>query len=101
MLLKKLKLDTGSRIILRGDIDMKVISWSLLTTFKEYCKFGFVGHHYKFFVTEFLPEVIIHSKKMDEATILSHYDDQNDIFRWFLGKEWYIHLDTTKQVMRH
>jgi len=70
---------------LNGGIDMKGDFMEFIDNIKQYCKFGFVGHHYKFFVTEFLPEIISHSQKMDEATILSHYDDQNDIFRWFLG----------------
>lgn len=70
---------------LNGDIDMKGDFMEFIDNIKELCKFGFVGHHYKFFVTEFLPEIMSHSQKMDEATILSHYNDQNDIFRWFLG----------------
>lgn len=70
---------------LRGDVDMKGDFMDFINNIKEVCNFKFVGHHYKFFVTEFLPEIMSHSKKMDEETIKSHYDDQNDIFRWFLG----------------
>ena len=70
---------------LNEDIDMVGDIRDFIANIKEVCKFGFVGHHYKFFITEFLPEIMSHSQKMDEATIKSHYDDQNDIFRWFLG----------------
>tara|TARA_B110000908_G_C10208219_1_gene428826 strand:- start:242 stop:1480 length:1239 start_codon:yes stop_codon:yes gene_type:complete len=70
---------------LAGDIDMKGDFMEFIDNIKDHCKFGFVSHHYKFFITEFLPEIMSHSQKMDEATIKSHYDDQNDIFRWFLG----------------
>jgi len=47
--------------------------------------YNFVGHHYKFFLTRFIPEVLIHSQKQDERIIRSHYDDKNDLFNWFLG----------------
>lgn len=70
---------------MNGGIDMKGDFQDFINNIKEVCKFGFVGHHYKFFITEFLPEIMSHSKKMDEETIKSHYDDQNDIFNWFLG----------------
>lgn len=70
---------------LNGDIDIKGDFMDFINNIKDVCEFSFVGHHFKFFVTEFLPEVLSHSQKMDEATIKSHYDDQNDIFRWFLG----------------
>ena len=60
---------------MNGDIDMKGDLMDFIDNIKEVCKFGFVGHHYKFFVTEFIPEVLSHSKKMDEATIKSHYED--------------------------
>jgi hypothetical protein len=44
----------------------------------------FTGHHYKFFLTRFIPEVLIHSQAQDERIIRSHYDDKNDLFNWFL-----------------
>ncbi|MFT5646394.1 MAG: cyclopropane fatty-acyl-phospholipid synthase-like methyltransferase [Aureispira sp.] len=70
---------------LSGDVDIKGDFMDFINNIKDVCDFSFVGHHFKFFVTEFLPEIMSHSQKMDEATIKSHYDDQNDIFRWFLG----------------
>ncbi|MCP4438767.1 MAG: class I SAM-dependent methyltransferase [Aureispira sp.] len=48
-------------------------------------EFDYTKHHYKFFVTRMIPEVVIHSKKQDERIIRSHYDNQNDLFNWFLG----------------
>ena len=45
----------------------------------------FVGHHFKFFICRFIPEVLIHSQKQDERINRSHYDDKNDLFSWFLG----------------
>lgn len=64
----------------------------LVRDFKDVMKYkndiftwDFVGHHYKFFLTRFIPEVLIHSQQQDERIIRSHYDDKNDLFNWFLG----------------
>lgn len=51
----------------------------------EIFTYNYVGHHWKFFFSRFLPEVISHSQKQDERIIRSHYDDKNDLFNWFLG----------------
>ena len=32
-----------------------------------------------------IPEVLLHSQKQDERIIKSHYDNQNQLFNWFLG----------------
>jgi len=41
--------------------------------------------HYKFLLTRFLPEVLIHSKAEDERMVRWHYDRGDDFFNWFLG----------------
>ncbi len=51
----------------------------------EIFTWGFTAHHYKFFLTRFIPEVVIHSQQQDERIIRGHYDDKNDLFNWFLG----------------
>ncbi len=65
---------------------------SINTDFKEMMEhkdeiftWNYVGHHYKFFLSRFIPEVVIHSKKQDERIVRSHYDNKNDLFNWFLG----------------
>jgi sphingolipid C9-methyltransferase len=47
--------------------------------------FNFAAPHYYFFILRMIPEVIIHSQKQDKRIIKSHYDNKNDLFRWFLG----------------
>ena len=37
-------------------------------------------------VTNFVPEVAIHSKSQDERIVREHYDRGNDFFGWFLGE---------------
>jgi cyclopropane fatty-acyl-phospholipid synthase-like methyltransferase len=46
---------------------------------------NFVGHHWKFLISRFVPEVLSHSQKQDERIVRSHYDNKNDLFNWFLG----------------
>jgi cyclopropane fatty-acyl-phospholipid synthase-like methyltransferase len=51
----------------------------------DYFSFSLTPHHFKFLITRFLPEVLIHSKKQDERIVREHYDRGNDFFRAFLG----------------
>jgi cyclopropane fatty-acyl-phospholipid synthase-like methyltransferase len=37
-------------------------------------------------VTNFLPEVLIHSQDQDKRIVREHYDRGNDFFEWFLGE---------------
>ena len=51
----------------------------------EILTWNFVGHHWKFLISRFVPEVLSHSQKQDERIVRSHYDNKNDLFNWFLG----------------
>ena len=67
-------------------IDIKMDLFDLLDQHKdEIFDYDYIWHHYKFFVTRMIPEVVIHSQKQDERIIRSHYDNKNDLFNWFLG----------------
>ena len=44
------------------------------------------GSTCKWAVTNFIPEVAIHSKEQDERIVREHYDRGNDFFGWFLGE---------------
>jgi len=48
-------------------------------------EYKFVADHFKFMFTNFLPEVLIHSKEQDKRIGQEHYDRGNDFFGWFLG----------------
>jgi len=47
--------------------------------------YKFVADHFKFMLTNFLPEVLIHSQEQDVRIGREHYDRGNDFFGWFLG----------------
>ncbi len=66
-------------------VDIKVSFMELLKYKDDIFSFNFAAPHYYFFISRMIPEVIIHSQKQDKRIIKSHYDNKNDLFRWFLG----------------
>jgi cyclopropane fatty-acyl-phospholipid synthase-like methyltransferase len=48
--------------------------------------FGLTDTHFKWALTNFLPEVAIHSKDQDSRIVGEHYNRGNDFFAWFLGE---------------
>ena len=68
-----------------GRVDITMDFFDMLKHKDSIFTFNYVPHHYKFFVSRMIPEVVIHSKKQDERIVRSHYDNKNDLFNWFLG----------------
>ena len=66
-------------------VDIKVSFMELLKYKDDIFSFNFAAPHYYFFISRMIPEVINHSQKQDKRIIKSHYDNKNDLFRWFLG----------------
>jgi len=66
-------------------VDINVSFMELLKYKNDIFTFNFATPHYYFFILRMIPEVIIHSQKQDKRIIKSHYDNKNDLFRWFLG----------------
>ena len=66
-------------------IDINVGMLELLSHRGEIFTYEYTNHHYYFFLSRMIPEVVSHSKKQDERIIRSHYDNKNDLFNWFLG----------------
>lgn len=70
-----------------GKIDINQPLVDILFNRGEIFKYDYTAHHYWFFISRMIPEVLIHSKKQDERIIKSHYDNQNQLFNWFLGSK--------------
>lgn len=70
---------------IHGRIDIKGDFRDFIGTRTDYVTYKLVADHVKFFLTRFIPEVTIHSKKQDERIVQDHYDRGNDFFNWFLG----------------
>ncbi len=84
---RKTKASAGQFVedYLAGDVDITCDFRDLMTHKDEVFDYKFDAHHWNFLITRFLPEIAIHSKAQDERIVRSHYDDNNDLFSWFLG----------------
>ncbi|KAK2460012.1 hypothetical protein APHAL10511_008018 [Amanita phalloides] len=51
----------------------------------DWAKMSFTPELFKYVLTEFLPEVIVHSQSQDEEQVRGHYDRGDDFYFWFLG----------------
>ncbi|MFW5968819.1 MAG: class I SAM-dependent methyltransferase [Persicimonas sp.] len=60
--------------------------YDLLENRDLFVKYWLTPEHFKWAVTNFLPEVLIHSKEQDTRIVRDHYDRGNDFFEWFLGE---------------
>ena len=69
-----------------GDVDIKGDIFELMRNRNLFVKYSLTSLHLKWAVTNFVPEVAIHSKKQDERIVREHYDRGNDFFGWFLGE---------------
>lgn len=69
-----------------GAVDIPGDIYELLERRDQFVKYSLTPQHVKWAVTNFLPEVTIHSKQQDERIVREHYDRGNDFFEWFLGE---------------
>jgi sphingolipid C9-methyltransferase len=69
-----------------GDLDIPGDIYQLLRNRNLYVKYSITKEHLKWAVTNFVPEVAIHSKSQDRRIVREHYDRGNDFFGWFLGE---------------
>ena len=84
---KKEKVAIGNFIedYIAGKVDLNIDFMEMLKHKNDIFTWDYVWHHYKFFFSRMIPEVLIHSKKQDERIVREHYDNKNDLFNWFLG----------------
>lgn len=69
-----------------GAIDIPGDIYALLQDRDLFVKYSLTPKHLQWAVTNFIPEVAIHSKAQDERIVREHYDRGNDFFGWFLGE---------------
>ncbi|MEQ9423086.1 MAG: cyclopropane-fatty-acyl-phospholipid synthase family protein [Cyclobacteriaceae bacterium] len=87
-----------------GKVDITVSFKELLKHKNDIFNWNYTAHHWKFFFSRMIPEVVIHSQKQDERIIRSHYDNKNDLFNWFLGSKmiytscYFTNFDETLEV---
>ena len=70
-----------------GRVDIPADKWEpFFESRHETVSFRLTESHVKWALTNFLPEVAIHSKKQDSRIVGEHYNRGNDFFGWFLGE---------------
>ena len=69
-----------------GALDIPGDIYALLRNRHDFVTWSFTREHLRWAVTNFIPEVAIHSKSQDQRIVREHYDRGNDFFGWFLGE---------------
>jgi sphingolipid C9-methyltransferase len=67
-------------------LDIPGDMFAFLRNRNEFVKYTLTPQHLRWAVTNFIPEVTIHSKNQDRRIVREHYDRGNDFFGWFLGE---------------
>ena len=84
---KKVPMSDVYEAYIDGKLDIPAEKWNgFFDTRNETMSFRITDSHLKWAVTNFLPEVLIHSKKQDKRIVGEHYNRGNDFFGWFLGE---------------
>ncbi|KAJ2684621.1 hypothetical protein IWW39_004799 [Coemansia spiralis] len=68
-----------------GDIDLKGDALAIFEKRYDWAFFPITLNVAKFFVLQWIPELIWHSKKQDETQVRDHYDRGDDFYAAFLG----------------
>jgi cyclopropane fatty-acyl-phospholipid synthase-like methyltransferase len=68
------------------DLDIVGDITKFLRDRNQFVKYSLTPAHFRWAVTNFIPEVAIHSKLQDKRIVREHYDRGNDFFGWFLGE---------------
>ena len=69
-----------------GALDIPGDIYALLKSRADFVSWSLTTEHLRWAVTNFIPEVTIHSKDQDKRIVREHYDRGNDFFGWFLGE---------------
>ncbi|PVU94891.1 hypothetical protein BB561_002185 [Smittium simulii] len=69
-----------------GKINLKDDCLKVFEQRYQWATFGLTLNQLKFFLLQFLPELLWHSKKQDEDQVRDHYDRGDDFYAAFLGE---------------
>ncbi|CAI2189455.1 7705_t:CDS:2 [Funneliformis geosporum] len=68
-----------------GKIDLCGDALEILEARHDWASFEFTLGQLKYFLTQWIPETLVHSKKQDEDQVRDHYDRGDDFYAAFLG----------------
>ncbi|KAI8324233.1 S-adenosyl-L-methionine-dependent methyltransferase [Martensiomyces pterosporus] len=82
----KIPMETFFERYFDGDIDLTGDALEILEKRHDWATFGFTWSAIKFFILQWIPELLWHSKKQDENQVRDHYDRGDDFYAAFLGE---------------
>lgn len=68
-----------------GDLDIRGSLFDLLASRHLFVKYTITRQHLQWAVTNYVPEMVVHTKHQDARVVSEVYDRGNDFFEWFLG----------------
>jgi len=84
---KKVPMSDVYEAYIDSKIDISPEKWNdFFASRHDTVAFRLTPDHFKWALTNFLPEVAVHSKKQDSRIVGEHYNRGNDFFEWFLGE---------------
>lgn len=81
----KIPMETFHEMYFDGLVSFNGDALDALEFRHDWASFRFTISLYWFFLTSFVPEVLIHSRSQDEEQVRDHYDRGDDFYGWFLG----------------
>lgn len=79
----KIPMETFFEAYFDQEIDIKDDLLAVLEARYDWAAFTFTWRQAKFFVTQWMPETLWHSRKQDEDQVREHYDRGDDFYNWF------------------
>ena len=79
----KIPMQTFFEAYFDGDIDINCDMLELLEDRYDWARFVFTVGQITFFLSQWVPETLWHSRKQDKDQVREHYDRGDDFYNWF------------------
>jgi cyclopropane fatty-acyl-phospholipid synthase-like methyltransferase len=81
----KIPMETFYEKYFDGDVEFNGDCLEVMEYRHDWANFHFTMPLLKYVLTNFIPEVIMHTRSQDEEQVRGHYDRGDDFYGWFLG----------------
>lgn len=83
---KKIPMEVFFESYFDGDIDLAGDALKIFEQRYDWASFPITGRVARFFLFQWIPELLWHSKKQDQTQVRDHYDRGDDFYEAFLGE---------------
>jgi len=81
----RIPMETFHEMYFAGEVDFNGDALEAMEYRHDWASFRFTLSLYWFFLSGFLPEMLMHTRSQDEEQVRDHYDRGDDFYGWFLG----------------